>query len=113
MNPSKDFIFYRDEKNNVFSGGYKLDNIFKKLDIPPMTEKVGGGQFIVPAGLFLLQQNIQTEEDTIPKKNISNKIIGDDLLNKLLMLSTKEKEKKNTRKRRRSAKKLTRKNKKI
>ena len=50
MNPSKDFIFYRDEKNNVFSGGYKLDNIFKKLDIPPMTEKVGGGQFIVPAG---------------------------------------------------------------
>jgi hypothetical protein len=113
MNPKEDFIFYRDEKNNIFSGGYKLDNIFKKLDIPPMTEKTGGSNLIVPAGLFLLQQNIQSEEETIPKKNISNKIIGVDLLNKLLMLSTQEKAKKNTRKRRTHTNKLTRKNKKL
>jgi len=110
----EDFIFYRDEKNNVYSGGYKLDNIFKKLDIPPLTEKMGGGQFIVPAGLFFLQQNIQTEEEQIPFKNISNKIIGDDLFSKLLSLSTKDnkpKKRKNTRKRKIKANKLTRKKK--
>ena len=32
MNPKSDFIFYRDEKNNIYSGGYKIDNIFKGLD---------------------------------------------------------------------------------
>ena len=32
MNPKEDLIFYRDEKNNIFSGGYKIDNIFKKLN---------------------------------------------------------------------------------
>jgi|TARA_B110000196_G_C20689286_1_gene450070 hypothetical protein len=110
MNPKEDLIFYRDEKNNIFSGGYKIDNIFKKLNIPPLTEKRGDAEFIVPAGLFLLQQNYNTEEDTIPIKNSSNKIISEDLVDKLLSMSTKV-SKSNTRKKRKKSKKLTRKNK--
>ena len=115
MNPKEDFIFYRDEKNNIFSGGYKLDNIFKKLDIPPHGQKkTGGSNLIVPAGLFLLQQNIQSEEETIPKKNISNKIIGDDFIKQVINAFNTRKGKKKIQEREEThTNKLTRKNKKL
>ena len=87
MNPSTDFIFHRDKKNNVISGGYKKDNIFKKLDIPPITQH-GGGNLVIPAGLFFLQQNYPDEEINI--ETINNKDeISDSLYDKLLDLSKK------------------------
>jgi hypothetical protein len=91
MNPKNDFIFYRDEKNNIYSGGYKIDNIFKKLNVAPIQGDIQKGgamlpvpNLIVPAGLFYLQQ-------TIPKKNINmnnieNGEISESLYDKLVDL---------------------------
>ena len=29
-----DFVFYRDDENNICSGGYIINNMLKKLDMP-------------------------------------------------------------------------------
>ena len=47
MNSKTDFVFYRDEKNNVFSGGYRINNMFKNLDIPVVQQK-GGSSLVIP-----------------------------------------------------------------
>ena len=52
MNTKTDFVFYRDEKNNIYSGGYRINNLFKNLDIPPIYQKGGANSFVLPLGLF-------------------------------------------------------------
>ena len=56
-----DFIFYR-RNNNTYSGGYKINNMFKKMDMPAIygnsstLDEQNGGELVIPAGLVLLQQ---------------------------------------------------------
>ena len=98
---NEDFVFYRDEKNNVFSGGYKINNIFKKLDLPIMQQK-GGSSLVIPMGLFYTKSDIP--EDKYIENNQIGGEIDDGLFNRLLELSTKNtintKPEKKTRKKR-------------
>ena len=64
---NEDFVFYRDEKNNVFSGGYKINNIFKKLDLPIMQQK-GGSSLVIPMGLFYTKSDIPEDKYIENKK---------------------------------------------
>ena len=106
-----DFIFYRDEENNICSGGYIINNVLKQLDMPivygnknPLQS--GGGSLstmlnnlAVPAGLVLMQQHAANENLGVPSKKA---IISEDLHSALLKLvkvsKSKTKKKKQKRK---------------
>jgi len=119
---SEDMIFQRDKNNNITSGGYKINSIFKKLDIPAIHGSVfsqkGGGKnqkggnlqnLAVPMGLFFLQQGLPTEICSNTKKG---KEIAEDLYSKLLTLAQDKKERKfnySRKRRRRKMKNKTRK----
>ena len=98
MDPKTEFVFYRDEKNNVFSGGYRINNLFKKLDIPPIYQKGGGNSLVLPLGLFYTKNNQPINEQVEVTQEGGE--ISDGLFNKLVELSLKDeiKIKKNTRK---------------
>ena len=103
-------------------GGYKINSIFKKLDIPAIHGSVfsqkGGGKnqkggslqnLAVPMGLFFLQQGLPTEISCNTKKG---KEIAEDLYSKLLTLAQDKKERKfnySRKRRRRKMKNKTRK----
>ena len=87
MNRETDFVFYRDEKNNVFSGGYRINNMFKNLDLPAIQQK-GGSSLVIPMGLFYTKTNAEKGECVI-ENNQKGGEIADGLFNKLLELSTK------------------------
>lgn len=88
-----DLVVFKEGKN-IMSGGYKIDSLFLKNNIPPMTNNNSniqkGGDFTslfsnlaVPAGLLLLQQN------TSKNKNLKSlyserKVIDSSLHDKLL-----------------------------
>ena len=86
MDRKTDFVFYRDEKNNVFSGGYRINNMFKDLDIPAVQQK-GGSSLVIPMGLFYTKTDIP--EHTV-EINQNGGEIEDGLFNKLLELSMKD-----------------------
>ena len=88
MNRKTDFVFYRDEKNNVFSGGYRINNMFKNLDIPVVQQK-GGSSLVIPMGLFYTKNDIPESERAI-EINQKGGEIDDGLFNKLLELSMKD-----------------------
>ena len=100
MDPATDFVFYKNGKG-VFSGGYKINNIFKKMGVSPIIQT--GGNLVVPAGLFFLQQNLSSKESSETKTALS-----DDIHNQLLQLSIKKSKKSKTRSRRSKSKKKTR-----
>ena len=112
---SSDMIFSRDNKNNIKCGGYKVDNIFKKLNIPPIQGSVfpqkGGGlqNLAVPMGLFFLQQGLSSDLTCDMK---DGKEVVDDLYTKLFNLAQgkKERKSKHSRKRKHKSKRQTRKN---
>ena len=73
-----DLVVFK-EGNNIMSGGYKIDSLFLKNNIPPIQNsninlQKGGditslfSNLAVPAGLLLLQQKA-------PKKNIQTKVL--------------------------------------
>ena len=117
---SNEMIFRRDNNNNITSGGYKVQNIFKQLGLPSIHGSVfaqkGGGQkgggienLAVPMGLFFLQQSFPTE---IKCDNKAGREVVDDLYTKLLNLAQDPKERKfkySTKKKRRKIKNKTRK----
>ena len=86
MDRKTDFVFYRDEKNNVFSGGYRINNMFKDLDIPVVQQK-GGSSLVIPMGLFYTKNDLPINEYEINQKGGE---IDDGLFNKLLELSMKD-----------------------
>ena len=86
MDRKTDFVFYRDEKNNVFSGGYRINNMFKDLDIPVVQQK-GGSSLVIPMGLFYAKNDIPINKYEINQKGGE---IDDGLFNKLLELSMKD-----------------------
>ena len=109
-----DMIFRRDSKNNITCGGYKLDNVFKKLNIPPIQGSVfpqkGGGAaqtLAVPMGLFIIQQGFPS----LDYKSGKQDNITDDLYSKLMNLTSNKSNKKfnYSRKRRKKSKRQTRK----
>ena len=113
-----DFIFYRDDNNNICSGGYVINNILKKMDLPLLysnkdpLQSGGGGStilsdLVIPAGLVLIQQ--QASKDTFAAQKRSSPIT-EDLYSQLLKLVNVKKSIK-THKRRRTKKNKTRKNK--
>ena len=111
MDPETDMIFSRDKQNNITSGGYKIDNIFKKMDLPPihgsiLNQKGGGKHFAVPMGLFFLQQGLSNIQHPVRKKTN----ISDDLFSKLLKYSQNQMGKRfnYTRKKRKTSKRRTR-----
>jgi|TARA_Y100000588_G_C13823794_1_gene740551 hypothetical protein len=109
----KDFIFYKDTKNNICSGGYKIDNIFKKLDLPPLTQHAGKTlpNMVIPVGLFCFKEE-KIDNDDINIQTVQGcKDIDCDVFEKLLALSLKPKEKPRTKKQRKKSKKGTRKKK--
>ena len=137
MNPKEDFVFYRNEKNEVMSGGYKINSILLRNQTPLFDNKetqhdiVGnaikdnkhkGGSNIainkifndlaVPAGLLFLQQN-NTLDNVVKDSNLTmNKnIMSDSLYDKLYNLAsnTKIKQSNKTRKYKNKNKKRTRK----
>ena len=112
-----DFVFYRDEENNICSGGYIINNMLKNLDMPivygnkdPLQS--GGGlsgmlsNLAVPAGLVLMQQYAADEKFSSPSDNT---VVTEDLYSKLLKLVKVNKSK--TRKNKRKRKNKTRKKK--
>jgi len=86
MDRKTDFVFYRDEKNNVFSGGYRINNMFKDLDIPAVQQK-GGSSLVIPMGLFYTKNDLPINEYEINQRGGE---IDDGLFNKLLELSMKD-----------------------
>ena len=86
MDSKTDFVFYRDEKNNVFSGGYRINNMFKDLDIPVVQQK-GGSSLVIPMGLFYTKNDFPINEYEINQRGGE---IDDGLFNKLLELSMKD-----------------------
>ena len=80
MDSKTDFVFYRDEKNNVFSGGYRINNMFKDLDIPVVQQK-GGSSLVIPMGLFYTKNDFPINEYEINQRGGE---IDDGLFNKLL-----------------------------
>tara|TARA_Y100001960_G_C14354110_1_gene670987 strand:+ start:139 stop:486 length:348 start_codon:yes stop_codon:yes gene_type:complete len=97
-----DFVFYKDEKNNIFSGGYKIKNMFKELDLPAFQQK-GGSSLVIPLGLFYEKKKSE-EIDNKYYQEGGGVEVDDGLFNKLLELSLKgeikEKIHKKTRKKR-------------
>jgi len=99
---SNEMIFRRDNNNNITSGGYKVQNIFKQLGLPSIHGSVfaqkGGGQkgggienLAVPMGLFFLQQGLPKE---IKCDSKGGGEVADDLYSKLLILAQDRKERK-------------------
>jgi len=116
---SNEMIFRRDNNNNITSGGYKVQNIFKQLGLPSIHGSVfaqkGGGQkgggienLAVPMGLFFLQQGLPKE---IKCDSKGGGEVADDLYSKLLILAQDRKERKfkYSRKRKKKSKRKTRK----
>jgi len=103
MDAKTEFVFYRDEKNNVFSGGYRINNLFKNLDIPPIYQKGGSNSLVLPLGLFYTRNNQPINEQEVEITQEDGEI-SDGLFNKLVELSLKDdiktQIKKNTRKKR-------------
>ena len=117
-----DLVVFK-EGNNIMSGGYKIDSLFLKNNIPPIQNsninlQKGGditslfSNLAVPAGLLLLQQKA-------PKKNIQTlyeerKVVDSSLYDKLLDHVHKKKRIPHNRKtkvnKKSSSKKTTRKN---
>ena len=113
-----DFIFYKDEDNNICSGGYIINNILKKMDMPLIygnkdpLQSGGGtstllGELAIPAGLVLMQQHTSGDTFGMSKRSSS---ITENLYSQLLKLVNIKKSIK-TRKRRHSKKNKTRKKK--
>ena len=69
MDSKTDFVFYRDEKNNVFSGGYRINNMFKDLDIPVVQQK-GGSSLVIPMGLFYAKNDIPINKFQRPENYV-------------------------------------------
>lgn len=122
---TNDFIYYRDEDNNICSGGYKINCALKSQDIPimqttntPFKEQAkddSQDNLAIPLGLFFLQQ--QSLPTSIYDKDEN---ISDELYNKLLKLARIDEEldtlpikqikRKKTKKYKKKTKKNTRKN---
>lgn len=113
-----DFVFYRDDENNICSGGYIINNMLKKLDMPIVysnkdpLQSGGGlsamlGELAVPAGLVLMQQYAAAEKFSSPS---ATSVVEEDLYSKLLKLvkvhKSKTKKKKNKRKNKTRKKKV-------
>ena len=110
------FIFINDG-NKVTCGGYEIDNELINEKMPAIAGvKRGGGSIetlAVPAGLFLLQQHVNSGAKPFIIANEKVKEVNDDLYNKLLALMEIEnapKKKKATRSKRGKGKRYTRKN---
>ena len=100
MDPKTDFIFYRDDKNNIYSGGYRINNLFKNLDVPPIYQK-GGNSMVLPLGLFYRKENEEIyENDESDGGEITN-----ELFNTLVKLSLKDNAKKKPKNKTRKRKK--------
>ena len=119
---SDDFVFYRDDENNICSGGFRINNAIKKLDMPALFGnrdplQVGGSQLplndlVIPSGLVLLQRYM-SNKDIIPEKPIESvkddSPISGDLYSRLLeLVQVKKIKEPKTRKRRKKKKKMTR-----
>ena len=100
MDPKTDFVFYRDDKNNIYSGGYRINNLFKNLDVPPIYQK-GGNSMVLPLGLFYRKENEEIyENDESDGGEITN-----ELFNTLVKLSLKDNAKKKPKNKTRKRKK--------
>ena len=106
MNKS-DFAIYK-KGNDIFSMGFKFDNLLMQKDLPAM---VGGGSHTIhnsnyglPVGLALLTKKHDIHSNNeILNRNIEGGVISDDLYTKLLNLAeanSKKKKRTNTRKKR-------------
>jgi len=78
MNPSTDFVVYRDDKNKIFSGGYKIP------DNPNL---------FIPAGLLLRRGGVVDDEEIKIQNITNNDDCPDNLYEKLLKLSRKSPQK--------------------
>ena len=87
MNTKTDFVFYRDEKNNIYSGGYRINNLFKNLDIPPIYQKGGANSLVLPLGLFYTKNDEPINEIEITQKDDE---ISDGLFDRLVEFSLKK-----------------------
>ena len=121
MNES-DLVFYTDDKKNIFSCGYDVNSVFLKLGISPIktiqNKDTANNLFenlVVPnwsiyqKGVELLNNtelsNVNdTDTDTFDniEENITNKVIncnviGDDMIDRLLILCNEGKTKKQNR----------------
>lgn len=83
-----DLVIYKD-KGNIISGGYKINSLFLKENIPLIYSKQmeGGGIFDldlgIPIGLLSITPPLKSKLFKLNNYNNTN-IIGDNILNKLL-----------------------------
>jgi len=105
----EEMIFQRNKKNQIMCGGYKINNLFKNQNVPPIhgsvfPQKGGGNNLAIPMGLFFLQQGLPSI-----MKGTSKQEVPDDLYSKLLALAEYKKKIKLSRKKKKRRKKKTRK----
>lgn len=113
MLSNDDMIFYKNEDDSLCSGGYTVDTLFKKLDMPAIYGNMpmaGGGtpftDLAVPAGLFVLQQlSMPCTNNT----SCEDKPMSQDLYNRLINMVQPKKISKTRKKRSKKQKRFTRK----
>lgn len=113
---NEDNLIFIEDGNKVTCGGYEIDNELINKNMPAIAGvKRGGGGSIetlaVPAGLFLLQQHVNTGAKPFIIDREKVKEVKDDLYNKLLALMEIEKapkKKRTTRDKRGKGKRSTR-----
>lgn len=101
-----DFVYFKNG-DEIESSGYKINTALMSQDVPVMktintNNQTGGSvssifnKLAVPAGLLLLQQKSIKHYSDSQGHGSDNKIIGDDLFDKLLKMAGPSKNKKNT-----------------
>ena len=123
---TKDDMVFQNINGTRYTGGYKINNMFKDTDVGPYSYIQHGGSaeilmdsvfknLAVPTGLLFLQQTYNTKTNKSYNKIMSDdvSVVKDDLYTSLLdMVSVTKKTKKskrNTRKNRKRSNKKSRK----
>jgi hypothetical protein len=102
-----DFVFMKDEKGSIMSGGYKINSLFLEEDIPIMTtynkmDQYGGKvsspfeNLAVPAGLFYINTKVSKKDSKTTSDNQFNnhKMAPDEIVDKLFSLIEFDKKRK-------------------
>lgn len=119
---NNDLVYYQ-KGGKVKALGYTIENALLEKGLPVFGQSGGGhalGNLVVPAGLLLLQQTFQSDNDGDDNNETSStlnnvedrknvEVIGEGLFDKLLQLMNTKQKKRCTQRRKRKRKKHTRK----
>lgn len=93
MMNDEDYVWYTDEKGDLRSVGYPIENIFKEADIPAI---IGGrnifsedaGSLAIPAGLVYMHSLASKEPRVTSSTKDQTETVSSDLYSQLLNLAS-------------------------